>query len=625
MLADNIVFLRNNYPSLYEVLNHWKEDNKEKFFIVEESKNNNKIIRFSNEEKNLYLHSKYDPKREAEAIIDKTTENEEIDENTHVIFYGIGLGYHIEAFINRFPQTSFTLYEPSVEVFNHFLDHVNLKKMKNIKDIICEYHVDVMTDYFSNIVRHIDKRTVIIDLPVYSNVFPTQYDQFMMGFKKFIQNTRSSINVDYAFKKRWITNSVDNFKEVLHSPNIMECSDDVFKGKTAILVSAGPSLDFEIENLRQIKENRLAFIFSVGSAINTLISNDIFPDAMCTYDPSEKNQIVFKKVNEMEIASIPMIFGSSVGHEVLQQYHGPKFHMITSQDNVSSFLLKLEDEKELRTVNDAPSIAVVALELLNKLQFSQIILVGQNLAYSGVKQYAGGIDYYKDGIAEQIKDEKDLLKTIDVLGEAVVTTDSFNRMRNQMEAYIKMYNISVINTTKNGAHIEGSTFIPLETVIKNNLKAKIVIGDEFEKLKNTYQYDHTYLEAQFNQLQEKFEIYKKLLTDIRKQLKKLEEAINNNIKQISTIHKKLDGLIEKMEENEYFITIEMPLNRVEYQLLVNTAQRVRLEKSALSKAQGVLKPTVTFFNLLYLDSDLNQTIMTVLTSTVNNYLNESRR
>jgi len=38
----------------------------------------------------------------------------------------------------------------------------------------------------------------------------------------------------------------------------------MFKDKPAILVSAGPSLDYEIENLRYIKENGLAYISQSG-------------------------------------------------------------------------------------------------------------------------------------------------------------------------------------------------------------------------------------------------------------------------------------------------------------------------------------------------------------------------
>ena len=57
---------------------------------------------------------------------------------------------------------------------------------------------------------------------------------------------------------------------------------------------------------------------------------------------------VFARITEEQITHIPLIFGSSVGHEVLANYPGKhKLHMITSQDTISSYLLKLDDETQL--------------------------------------------------------------------------------------------------------------------------------------------------------------------------------------------------------------------------------------------------------------------------------------
>ena len=179
-----------------------------------------------------------------------------------------------------------------------------------------------------------------------------------------LKDKKSGIYTSYAFQKRWIINSMKNFGDVLSTPNIIIKKKGQFKDKPAILVAADPSLNEEIENLKYIKENGLAYIFSVGSDINTLIYHDICPDAACTYDPTENNQKVFAKVKESGIKDIPMIFGFSVGYETLIDYPGEKYHMITSQDTVSNYFLKTEESDRLEIVLDAYSIAVVTLQLL---------------------------------------------------------------------------------------------------------------------------------------------------------------------------------------------------------------------------------------------------------------------
>ena len=262
-----------------------------------------------------------------------------------------------------------------------------------------------------------------------------------------------------------------NFKEVLNTPNILLEKKDQFKDKPAILVAAGPSLNEEIENIRYIKDKGLAYIFSVGSAINTLIYHDIYPDAACTYDPTVHNQKVFEKTKERGIKEIPMIFGSSVGYETLVNYPGDKYHMITSQDTVSNYYLKNKDGKSINIVQDAPSIAVVTVQLLYALGFSPIILVGQNLAYRGKERHSEGVHYSSEVTEAEMKNG---IWVKDVYGNEILTNEGFNRMRQQMELYINGFpNINVINTTKGGAHIEGTSFIELKDIIDTDLNKKV--------------------------------------------------------------------------------------------------------------------------------------------------------
>jgi len=83
---------------------------------------------------------------------------------------------------------------------------------------------------------------------------------------------------------------------VLSTPNILIEKKEQVRGKTAIIVAARTSLNEDIEDIRHIKGNGLAYIFSVGSSINTLIYHNIYPDASTTYNPGGFNQEVLEKI-----------------------------------------------------------------------------------------------------------------------------------------------------------------------------------------------------------------------------------------------------------------------------------------------------------------------------------------
>lgn len=618
MLADNILFLRKAYPAVFQTVKTWEEMNQAPKVFVETARDGNLTLKYMRGEQSVYVHSKYKPIREAQAIIDKLSEDQDINEQTHVVFYGIGLGYHIEAFITRYPMVRYSIIEPSTEIFACYLDQKILKKSldNNLLMLQCGNQADSL---FNQAIQLKDKSLLICELPVYPQIFQTDYSAFLAEFKRIIKEQRSSLHTNFAYKKRWIINSVNNFKVVLQTPNILLENHDFTKEKSALLVAAGPSLDLEIENLKKIKAERLAYIFSVGSAINTLIHHGIEPDGICTYDPSERNQIVFNKINELGIDTIPMIFGSSVGYEVLEQYQGPKYHMLTNQDTVAAYFLKTENGDPIEMVRDAPTIAVVTLELLVKLGFSQIILVGQNLAFTKEKSYASEIDYITDEMQENML-KTDGVFTAAVDGNQVKTTESFLSMKRQLEHTINKYKANVINTTIGGARIEGTSFITLDQLISEELVTSSVSEYPLNKIKQTQKYDQAYAHSQLEQLKEAYQAYQNLLSGIKSCLLELHDLTRMNLeKETIKTHLKMDQQIKAMEENSYFKMISLPINRVEYGILVNDIQKTKTEKNHFVKVKSVIKPTESFINLLYTDMHLNNEIMLVLENVVKEF------
>lgn len=618
MLADNILFLREQYPAVYQAVKTWEETKQEPMAFVEAARDGNLTLKYKSGDQSVYVHSKYNPIREAEAIVDRLSEDQDIDEQSHVVFYGIGLGYHIEAFITRYPWLSYSIVEPSAEILACYLDHkVLIKNLnKNLLMLQCGNQAEAL---YAKAVQLKDKSLIICDLSAYPQIFQVNYNAFLEEFRGIVKEQRSSLHTNFAYKKRWIINSVNNFKVVLQTPNILLESHDFANGKSALLVAAGPSLDLEIENLKKIKAAGLAYIFSVGSAINTLIHHGIEPDGMCTYDPSERNQVVFNKINELGITTIPMIFGSSVGYEVLEQYQGPKYHMLTNQDTVAAYFLRSESGEAIEMVIDAPTIAVVTLELLVKLGFSQIILVGQNLAYTEEKSYSSEIDYITDEMREMML-KNDVISTEAVDGNQVKTTESFLSMKRQLEHTIDKYQAKVINTTIGGAKIDGTSFKTLAQVISEELADLSVHDYPFNQIKQTQKYDQGYAHSQLKQLKESYQAYQNLLSGIKSCLLELHDMIRlNQEKEAHQTHLRMDRQIKAMEENAFFKMIALPINRVEYGILFNDIQKTKAEKNNFRKAKSVIKPTESFIDLLYTDMNTNNEIMLVLENVVREF------
>ncbi|NLJ71749.1 MAG: motility associated factor glycosyltransferase family protein [Syntrophomonadaceae bacterium] len=585
ILVDNIVFMKDNFPSIWETYRDREDMLNADLVTVESSKvKGYPSLAINKDEKTYYIHSRYNPEREVATIID----NFNGEEYEHVIFYGIGLGYHIEAFLERYPHLTFSFYEPIPEVFRAYLSNSKLKDLpvQGLNEIVVENSPIDANNFLNKIVKKY-KKILYFDLPSYKSIFPNKHSRFAKLFTEIARGQLSSLATNLTFEKRWIINCLLNFRELLDTPNIIMEKAGQFKNLPAIIVAAGPSLDYEIENLKQIKENGLAYIFSVGSAVNSLIDAGIYPDAQCAIDPGEANQqYVFARITEERIVDIPLIFGSSIGHEVLANYPGQnKLHMITSQDTISSYLLKVNDGRKLDGVMDAPSVAVVTLQMLYILGFNPIILVGQNLAYKDNRHYADGIEYADSMRIDSSKTES-LMRIRDVEGNEVYASIPFERMRLVMEEYIKlMPDTQVINTTRGGAHIEGTEFRHLEELIHTKVLGNTIVDKEWYKLSPT-EYDLEYINKQFKKLYKDYQVLAEALLsvlEVLNEISALKEA--KNIKQLDKSWGKLDKAFKKVQNNRFFDKAIRPMNRVAFELLLAKLPDIRFESDLLRKAE----------------------------------------
>ena len=598
----NTSILRAAFPATWSQIAAYMggEEQDDALLKVETSRSGVPTLVVTKEGKGLFLHSRYDPQREAEAFANQFSA---ACQGTTVVFYGVGLGYQINAFLCNHPGVNYYIYEPIPELLKAYLNHQSLNDLpgKKLQGVIIGRHDQETVSFLQSVIDKSRGELLLVELPMHKQIFAAEYEKFLDLFQKTIKGKRTQLHTNYAYQKRWIINSMKNFKEVLSTPNIVMAGNRRFKGKPALLVAAGPSLNEEIENIRSIKEKGLAYIFTVGSAINTLIHYHVYPHAACTYDPSERNQIVFEKIKAEGIKEIPLIFGSSTGYETLQHYPGEMYHMITSQDLVANYFLKTTEEERLEIVSDAPTIALVTLQLLYTLGFNPIILVGQNLAYQGRSQHAEGIHYTTQVTTEEM--ERGIFVP-DVYGNEVLTHVSMDLMRKQMEFYIKNFtDCTVLNTTKGGAQIEGANFLELEKVISTYLKDQVYNETWRSELKTDY--DLAHLNVQLESMDRSYQRAQRLSDEYNDILKTIDRLITNrNFQEAEKMYVKLDKTLGKIERNKFFAIFILPMNRVQYKILIDSIDRLNEEQNPTTKGQRIVKSFKTFIDLCQEDLQL---------------------
>ncbi|WLV25345.1 DUF115 domain-containing protein [Aciduricibacillus chroicocephali] len=597
MLIENITLLREKFPEVRKYFLNNENELYTEHIEIKQAKSGLPTAVYQVDGKAMMVHSIYDPVREADRIIKSHAEH--LQKDTHVMFFGMGMGYHIEAFNRQYPDLTYSIYEPFPEVF------LTISKVRKLGEVFSKklngLYVDQVDVPNLNYLQefHTENRSIhIIILPSYENIAGVKKIKFFKQIKDSVQNRRSELHTNAAFQKRWIVNSIRNFNEVLSTPNIMHgINNSQLKDKPAIIVSAGPSLAEDIEHIRYIKDNSLAYIFSAGSAINSLLSYDILPDAVFTYDPSVKNQLVFTKMNEMGINSIPMIFGSSVGYETLENYHGPKSHFLTTQDRTSIYFLRDQLNIECDIIMDSPSIAVMTFDILNKLGSNPIIFAGQNLGYLYGRRYSKGIEYaHVDVKVDQAELEK-AITVQDVYGNEIKTTKLFNVMKSSIENIVDNYKEKIfINTTKGGAAIKGIAFSPIEEVINEVLVKKVKKETWWtESLK----YELTHVNLKFKKLYNSRNSLDSIIDSFRAVQKMLALAKKINSKQEAVkALEQFDTLYNSMIDNLFYKEFLSYYLRIFIDYFSNEILLLNRERDVLIKANRLHLLLVNFHEQL---------------------------
>jgi hypothetical protein len=584
-LIDNILILKKRYPAIWNSLKPFMEKIGESPFKLRESKSGLPTLIYEKDGESIFIHSAYDPRHEAEVFSRKLRESDTSAFN-HVFFYGIGLGYHIEEFLSEHPDMFFSLYEPNPDAFCHFimnrrLDDLPLRRLKSLYVPFKDTEAEGNTIDFFN--RYHD-RPFFVTLPAYERLFKEEYDKYKTFFTDAIGMILSNRYTTLAFEKRWTINSMLNFVTNLYNRNIFNHEEGMFKDKPAILVAAGPSLEDEYENIRRLKEEGKAYIFTVGSAIKGLIKNGIEPHGAISMDPGEFTYLTFKEIIDNKITTIPHIYGTSVGFQAVRNYPGPQLFMTMDKDHVTPYFLKNDDGTPTGMVNDAPTVAITAFQLLCLQGFNPIILVGQNLGFRNSQNYAKGIEYEAAGGSEKrdhmatASEIANIKYTEDVYGEEMQTSKMYNLFRKSLEYVINLFpGRTFINTTRGGAKIKGTSFSELDSLMQDRLMERVVDEEWLEKIK-LGGYDMKYLIARKKKMSTALMHLKRRLEEMEKVLSELKSHIEfRNKRRLQEDFTRLDKIFSGILKNDFYRSFISPLNMLETAIFGNGMALVHKE------------------------------------------------
>ncbi|CAH2211884.1 motility associated factor glycosyltransferase family protein [Tepidibacter aestuarii] len=457
---DNISALRRRFPYIIDLLESCNLENKEVSSNILKSKDGNLTMSLKRNKEEIYLYSKYNPLSRVKNKLEYDLKEVKKGKKNVLLLIGLGLGYEIEYMLNEEYIDNIIVFEPDIATFCDVINKKDITNIINSNKVVLilgendEYLESLMSYVCSNVVYSYSQIYIKTNKQ-YNKIYPKKISIFLKKFKDILEKNKTNLDTEIRFSLDWSKNIIKNIPYLFesYSVNIFE---DFLKNTPAFIISAGPSLNKNIQLLKAI-DNR-GIIICTDTALKPMLKNNIKPHLVISVDGSCKN---YKKYENTEYADIPLFYSVKVNDKILSECKSKKVIYSAYDEELSKILKKLNIG--LSNLPSGGSVANNALSLAIFMNANPIVLVGQDLAYSNNQKHATGTLY--DDSKNYIDQEEKLVEGID--GKLLKTNESLLTFLKWFEDVIKRdkNNRVYVNATEGGANIKGTTVMKLEDVI----------------------------------------------------------------------------------------------------------------------------------------------------------------
>ena len=379
------------------------------------------------------------------------------------------------------------------------------------------------------------------------------------------QNTSAEYSID------WAENFIKNSQFLEKIPHIAELK--ISGVDTAIIVAPGPSLNKNINELKQYKDK--ALIISVLHALPMLIKEGIEPHVVVHVDAKLDEPLIefLEKRMNFEIplfvmgSNLPLMFNKIPREKtVWSELMGPLHTELCKQLNISFPHLS------------GGNVSLYAFNLCAQWKFKNIVLVGHDLSYDG-DQYYADTDGLKTAVEMKDINSHKRVEVDGYFGGKVKTSHDFFLYIEEFNKWVesKLHaDIRHINCTEGGARIEGFEQIRLCDLVNvfSRKSAELKINVDFQKEKKLFyqkslsSYFESYL-AQTKAFIEHVNICSRVVSMKKASAEQLKKRKNSEdeLKRISSENKLLEsylanliidanvlnsGILNKMTPEEFY-------------------------------------------------------------------------
>ncbi|THB75214.1 MAG: DUF115 domain-containing protein [Desulfobacteraceae bacterium] len=560
----NMTLLEKHHPKAWELLSTHRVESVGNIFRTPSGSPNLSIITQDN--KIITLHREESPESDSDEYPKKIPE----DHKGVICILGFGMGYHLLNILKSRPLLQYlAVFELEPDIFVQALTHMDLSELLTDPRFILSLG---KPDNISNIMAKTARTLQLEDAAIHDHfpsvmLNPDVYATVRNDLYSYINSLSVGGATTRKLGKDFMRNRFEHLS-TLHHQYLLETLHNKFANSPAILVAGGPSLNKNIQHLKQIQEN--AVIFAVDTVLPTLLKHDIRPHFVTSIDP---NNLTFEKFANVlsQVKDVSLICSSWVNTRTAKVFPSRQVFWTFTVKPVEAWINTLLGGKML--TGGSSTVAHLNLIAAHMLGCDPVIFIGQDLAYPEEATHAEGTVLQGTKPDHMSPAGHGLGQTVKGIDGKMLRTDrSFISMKDHFESAISKARQIHINATEGGAHIEGTQVMTLRDVISEYCTADIGVSRRIrEYASEAGPIDNTRILRELKEMNEQIQALRKkvkqsdklaasVLNELKKKNKKrnrvksfgdLPPGTQKQISRIDALHKELDSAInlwQLMEE-----------------------------------------------------------------------------
>ena len=540
--------------------------------------------------KGKFLHNPVNPLGEASEIFN-------MSENTPVtihLIYGIGLGYLFQIASLK-SQGTVILYEPDLNILRTALALVDFTGDILKNNVFITDDFNTACDYIYQ-KSNMKNTPLLLSTTAYRELNEENFNNMVSELQQVVG--RFSLDLKYTKERFYelILKIINNIPKLIHETPIAEFKD-FYKNKTAVVVSAGPTLDRNIETIKKYRDNII--IITVGTAMKALSANGIVPDFLCIIEANDCS----KQIAGLDLKEVNFI---------TEPYANPnlrKFDFKNTYSSVSQNLPLNEFWCDISGVDNREywskgTVSYTALNVARILGCSKIVLVGQDLAYIEGQCYSKD-SAYKDLVCKyneeaqkweitakdfenfclslgnsdnpNIRKQKalDRIQALNsalyyvkgINGDMIPTESVYAAFIKPLSEFTQIFSDrEYINTSLVGAQIDGFKNIPLEDALKDSEKI------ESRELKTDFKFNIQNIKDNLFKVKESL----KPALFITDELNKTGKSLNNDLKRYKNVTQEILKGLKRLSIGYVTLSSDFALKNKLFDFIM-TSERIDLD------------------------------------------------